>query len=572
MTNFKLEKLRFTREDIDAWAALDPKHRNWPVVYLLNNNSEVYVGESLNATSRMRQHLESADKKSLESARVILDETFNKSACLDLESYLIRLISGDGQWQVLNSNAGVTDSEYFNRQNYQKTFDEIFEALRADEGIYLRSLPEIINSDLFKLSPFKALNHDQAIAVEDILKGLFDDLEGGVTSVSVVQGSPGTGKTVVAIYLMKLLEDIRRFEPEDAFDMESIFSDYFTAGHSDLIQDLKIGLVVPQQSLRESIGRVFKLTPGLNRDLVLTPFEVGSREEKFDLLVVDEAHRLNQRANQPSGVLNKKFVEINEKLFGADDLKLTQLDWIIRQSRHTILMVDQEQSVRPADLPTSLTRALVDTASKEHRLYPLVSQMRVRASEDYVGYVRQVLSDEPPAVRQEFADYDLRFFDDFSVMRQEIFKREEEHGLARLVAGFAWPWSSKKNRNSVDIDIDSLGLQWNSTPRDWINSHNAVNEVGSIHTVQGYDLNYAGVIIGNDLKCDPVTGLVAFNRSSYFDVKGREDNKKLGIKYSDSDLLAYVRNIYSVLLTRGILGTYVYVVDPELRKRLRAYF
>lgn len=83
--------------------------------------------------------------------------------------------------------------------------------------------------------------------------------------------------------------------------------------------------------------------------------------------------------------------------------------------------------------------------------------------------------------------------------------------------------------------------------------------------MQGYDLNFAGVIIGNDLRYDSRTGRLYVDRSSYFDAKGKENNKQLGIEYSDDDLLEFIRNIYSVLLTRGIRGTYVYVCDPELR-------
>jgi Uncharacterized conserved protein (DUF2075). len=140
--------------------------------------------------------------------------------------------------------------------------------------------------------------------------------------------------------------------------MVTIFSDFFTSGHAELLQSLKIGIVVPQQSLRESISRVFSLTPRLHKKLVVTPFAVGESEEPFDLLVVDEAHRLNQRANQASGPLNKKFADINRKLFGADDPKWTQLDWIRKQSTHTILMLDVGQSVRPADLPGDTTSDL----------------------------------------------------------------------------------------------------------------------------------------------------------------------------------------------------------------------
>lgn len=92
-------------------------------------------------------------------------------------------------------------------------------------------------------------------------------------------------------------------------------------------------------------------------------------------------------------------------------------------------------------------------------------------------------------------------------------------------------------------------MRWNSVTTDWINSPKSVDEVGSIHTVQGYDLNYVGVIIGNDLRLDPVAGKLVFDRTNHHDKKGCENNAKRGITYSDADLLEYVKNIYSVLLT-----------------------
>ena len=481
------------------------------------------------------------------------------------------MFHGDGSRQVLNLNAGITDAEYYDRENYNKTFQQIFEELKTREALFQRSIPEIINSDLFKLSPFKALNHDQAAAVNDILEGFFTDLEGGVDNTVVVEGNPGTGKTVIAIYMLKLLEDIRRHNSEEPLDIDSIFSDYFTPGHAELLEALRFAIVVPQQSLRDSIAKVFKLTPGLHKDMVLTPFQVGESPEPFDLLVVDEAHRLNQRANQAAGPLNKKFIEVNEKLFGWDDPQKTQLDWIRKQSRHSILMLDVNQTVRPADLPATQTKELAAQARTAGRLYPLQTQMRISADKDYVGYIRSVLSDNPPTSRENFGDYDLRLFTNLGEMRRELNKREAEHGLSRLVAGYAWPWKSKKDRTAFDIELDGQQMRWNSTTTDWINSPKSVHEVGSIHTVQGYDLNYVGVIIGNDLSYDPVAGKLIFDRTNYHDKKGRENNPKLGITYSDADLIEYVKNIYSVLLTRGIRGTYVFVCDPALQDRLQKY-
>ena len=581
MTPFEIERFDFSSIAVAGWAPLDPRNKNWPVVYVLDGDGlpdrnellrNVYVGETLNTAGRIKQHLENPDKKHLSRVRVILDGTFNKSVCLDLESYLIRLLAGDGTFRVLNRNDGITESDYYDRDRYRESFREVFEQLRAD-GVFTRSIPEIENSDLFKLSPFKALTQDQAVAVEGIVEGLLEDLQSDVSSTVVIQGSPGTGKTVIAIYLLKLLMDIANSSPDDIVDSDSMFAEFFLEDYRALLANVRIGIVVPQQSLRKSIQKVFKKTPGLRVDMVLTPFDVGKSDEMYDVLIVDEAHRLNQRANQPSGPQNKMFSELTTKLFGFDDLTKTQLDWIRARSHHQLFLIDGAQSVRPADLPAERIDELVDEARRDDRLYPLVSQMRVRAEEDYVSYVRRVLRVEPALselVPERFGDYDFRLFDNLQDMRDEIHRRDAEVGLSRLVAGYAWEWRTKNDKSAWDIEIDGLQFRWNGTQVDWIASPESLHEVGSIHTVQGYDLNYAGVIIGADLRYEEGRGLF-IDRDSYFDSKGKENNPKLGIVYSDDDLLRFIANIYAVLLTRGILGTYVYVVDPGLRQYLTRF-
>jgi uncharacterized protein len=570
MTSFRIERLNLTPEQVRLWGERDVRHHNWPVVYALHGSSQVYVGESLNAAARFRQHLASEERRKLGTAHVVIDDRFNKSVCLDLESFLIRLLAGDGRYGVLNRNVGVTDSDYYDREHYRETFRQVFEQL-LDEGVFTRKLRDIENTDLFKLSPFKALTHDQSIAVEDILDGLFDDLERDVGSRIVIQGDPGTGKTVVAIYLLKLLSDIRDSEPGEEPDSDTLFSDYFMPGYSELLRGLRFALVVPQQSLRRSVQKVFAKTPGLSKDLVLSPFDVGKSEHDFDLLVVDEAHRLSQRSNQSSGMRNREYQQINEALFGVDDPDITQLDWIDVKSRHQIYLVDSAQSVRPGDVLESDLRTLISGAESQSRLYRLATQMRVGAGSDYVTYVRQILSGERVEPR-DFPGYDLRLFDNLGEMRTEIRRREAEVGLARLVAGFAWPWRTKRDKSAYDIEEDGLRLRWNGTEVDWVNSRTSLEEVGSIHTIQGYDLNYAGVIIGRDLRFDRHAGRIEFDRSHYFDKKGMENNPRRGLTYDDEEILRYIKNIYAVLLTRGMLGTYVYVVDAELRQHLRRYF
>lgn len=564
MTNFDIKRFSFQHEEVKAWEKQSPRHSNWPVVYTLNDNAELYVGETLNGAARMRQHLATDSKQHLKQVQVILDETFNKSVCLDLESFLIRLFAGDGKFKILNGNDGITDADYFDRPNYQESFKQIFEDLRQ-LGYFTRSIPQIENSDLFKLSPFKALTPDQAAAVEDILEGLFADIESEATNTIVVQGEPGTGKTILAIYLIKLLSDVKNLKEGEQLDHDSMFSDFYQPGHKELLKNFRIGLVVPQQSLRRSIQSVFKSVPALDPAMVLTPFDVGESPEKFDLLIVDEAHRLSRLAAQAMGTLTKQFRDINARLFGSSGADNSQLDWIKHQSKYQLFLVDADQAVRPADLPEEELTTLKSEARETKRLYRLATQMRVRAGSDYVGFGKELLKGKVPSPR-DFGPYDLRLFEDFDAMHAAIFDREAEFGLSRLVAGYAWEWKSRKDKAAYDIELGSHKMRWNTTAVDWINSKNSLNEVGSIHTVQGYDLNYAGVIIGKDLVFDPSTWETTFNRVRYFDTRGKANNNILGIKFSDDDILNYIRNIYSVLLTRGIRGTYIFVEDPALRE------
>lgn len=578
MTSFSIRKGDFTSEEVSRLERDDPRLQNWPVVYLLDDSRRIYVGESLTLTKRFRQHA-GTGRREMSQYRIILDDRFNKSACLDLESYLIRLLAGDGNFEVTNANAGVTDSNYFNRDDYQAIFEDIFANL-AQEGLFTKPIREIENSDLYKLSPFKSLNTQQSVAVLDIMRALFEDLESDTQLPIVIQGDPGTGKTIVGIYLMKLLADIKRGVDVDTIGSESIFTEFFDSEYRNQVEDLRIGFVIPQQSLRKSVSQVFKLTASLHTEMVLSPFQVGeasprvsedgSQRRPFDLVIVDETHRLNRRANQPSGMQNKKFKEINRNLFGDDDVNYTQLDWIRAQSYHQIFLLDGAQAVRPADIGDETVTKLILDAQQLSRNYTLESQMRVQGGSDYIRYVRSLFSPVPEAPHA-FENYEFRMFENLGEMVAQVKKRDSEVGLSRLLAGFAWEWKTKNDREAFDIEVEDQKLRWNGTAVDWVNSPNSLNEVGSIHTIQGYDLNYAGVIIGPDIYFDEVAGRIRLNRASYFDKKGRQNNPALGQVFDDDGILRYVINIYSVLMTRGMKGTYVYVCDPALRRRLRNY-
>ncbi len=560
----RFESLRFTRGSIDSWRDPRGRHQNWPVVYLIDGKRNIYVGESTRARARFRQHLEDPEKASLRTIRVVLNEEFNKSACLDLESRLISWLHADGKYRPINRNDGQQSSGYFEQHTrYQGIFDQVFSELHA-AGYFTRSVAEIENLNLFKLSPFKTLNEEQLLAVSLIVEGLFADLDSGAKSMSVVQGGPGTGKTIVAIYLLKLLRDIQLATHDPDPEDDGRFNDYFYGGFREALSQARIGFIVPQQSLRATIKAVFRKTPGLQGIKVLSPYTVAASDDHWDLLVVDEAHRLTHRGSGPTrGMYNKR----HERLFGRGATNRTAIDWVTAKSSHQVFLVDGQQSVRPADVSKSTLQALVSGAKSAHRYYSLESQMRVVAGDAYLDFASRLLSDKPIEPKVPVS-YDLRFFDNLGEMKAAISTRESEHGLARLVAGYAWKWHSSGDLSDAaayDIVLDGVRLRWNRTDTDWIASPTSTEEVGSVHTVQGYDLNYAGVIIGPDIVWNEDKQRVEAIRANHFDREVRS--------VQDQDqLLSYIRNAYYVLLTRGMRGTYIYVCDPGLRERLRGLF
>ena len=142
-----------------------------------------------------------------------------------------------------------------------------------------------------------------------------------------------------------------------------------------------------------------------------------------------------------------------------------------------------------------------------------------------------------------------------------------------MVAGYAWRWSSKKDRSLFDITIDGVDKRWNTTLDNWVGkgvgdddeARAVAHEMGCIHTIQGYDLSYAYVIVGEDLVFNSASGRIEAVQDNYYDANGQTKDM------AAEDLLTFIRDIYYVLLTRGIEGTHLYVCDPALREYLGRY-
>jgi len=544
----------------------------WPIVYIINNDNEAYIGETVNVYIRASQHLDNPKRQMLNLINIISSEKFNKSVILDLEAFLIKYMAADNKFKLQNGNGGLQNHNYYQKELYESKFKDIWNKLK-EKGIVQNDLLVIENSDLFKYSPYKSLTDDQYEIVTDILKTLADDVKNNQESTFIVHGGAGTGKTILGVYLVKLLMEVKEnnsnIEDEIIDDnIQEILKIY------DTINKLKIGLVIPMDNLRKTLKKVFKNVSGLNPKMVLSPNDVAKNSEKYDLLIVDESHRLRKRKNLTQYAAFDK----NNKKFNLDN-KGTELDWIRLQSKYQIFLYDEEQSIKPTDIDKERFQEL-ETEENIHK-YILKTQLRCLLGGDkYIQYVKEIFSNNPPEERESFDQYEFKIFDDVDEMVNNIKSKNNVYGLCRNVAGYAWRWNSKgkklpmhitkkeakeiKENNLYDIDIDGHKYIWNSQPVDWINSENSINEIGSIHTTQGFDLNYTGLIIGNELKYDDVNHKLIVDRKKYFDTKGKADT-------SDEELLEYILHIYQTMCTRGMRGTYLYVCDPKLRKYLSKY-
>ena len=544
---------------------------NWPVVYIINNNEEAYVGETTDASMRSNQHLANEVRRSLNKINIIGDDTFNKSSILDLESFLIKYMSADQKFKLQNGNGGLQNHNYYQREMYETKFREIWLQLKS-KGLVQHDLKQIANSDLFKYSPYKALTPDQYMIVNDILSDLADFVNKKEPATFVVEGGAGTGKTILGIYILKMLsqaKDASQIEIEED-QVEQNLSEILKI--NDAVDDLKIGLVIPMDNLRTTLKKVFKSIKGLNSKMVLSPHEVGKSDEKYDLLIVDEAHRLRRRKNLTQ---YGTFDENNRKMNLGNNG--TELDWILLKSKYQIFFYDEGQSIKPTDVRKEAFDKLM--FRKNYHIYSLSTQLRcLLGGNEYIDYVKSIFSNEPPKKKIEFKKYDLKIFDNVNDMVEEIKVKDKEFGLCRNIAGYAWPWNSKGkgiafdqvktnqviNSGIYDLEIDGYKYIWNSKATDWINSPNSVNEIGSIHTTQGFDLNYTGLIIGNELKYDLENNKFVVDRSNYYDAKGKADT-------TDEELLNYLLNIYRTMMARGMLGTYIYVCDENLKEYLKKY-
>lgn len=555
------------------------KGQNWPVVYIINNDkpnkSELYVGETTSAGGRFQQHLNNPERHNLDTIRFVFDDQFNKSAILDIEQTLIQMFMADQKFVLQNRNGGQScKHDYYQRALYQAKVDEIWNELNR-ALLTNKDASTIRNSNLFKYSPFNTLTPEQEQVSQDILFNVIDCLESGETGTSVLSGKAGTGKSIVLIHMMYTLMSAMNvtYNDEDLTPDEQLELGVRISLSNKIREyvkrhgNLKIAFVVPMTSIRKTFKAVFSASKGtgLKSNMVIGPQDV--LKENYDIVFVDESHRLARRKGITS---YDSFDKACAKL-GLDPIVSTQLDMIQKKSKYSVLVYDGCQTVKASDLTPEQFQHSLDMRTRTVHRVTLQTQMRCEGGQSYLEYldgIFQVCQDDLRRVE----NYDFKIWDNPNSMIEDIRNKDLNFSLCRVVAGYSWRWQSKGcetieqaiSAGLEDLELDGRKYVWNMSNQEWILREGAVDEIGCVHTTQGYDLNYVAVIFGHEIDYDDESDSIVIDRSKFYDSKVKD-----GV--DDETLKQYILNSYKVMMTRGIKGCYVYACNPRLQNYLKRF-
>lgn len=292
-------------------------------------------------------------------------------------------------------------------------------------------------------------------------------------------------------------------------------------------------------------------------------------ENSVDVLLVDEAHRIQKNAN-------------NQYTRAENRTNLPQIDTIVRAAKVAVFFIDDKQAIRGVEIGSA---QLVKEAAKRWNATveecELTSQFRCNGSDNYMDWLEQVLYNKPVTAVFHKEDFDLRVFDNPQDLYDLIVAQNAIHGqTARIMAGFCWPWSTDVVDGDLvkDVRIGDFAMPWETSDRveyaklsrkypkwfEWAYKPLGIEQVGCIYTAQGFEFDYAGVIVGSDLKYDKVHGKIVTDKNACKDPVLRRNVREANMTFDD-----YVRNIYRVLMTRGMKGCYLYIVDEPLRGHIK---
>ncbi|MBU3876054.1 DUF2075 domain-containing protein [Faecalicatena sp. AGMB00832] len=537
MARVEITTFEYSKQDEQTWQLPFDYH----CLYILENGDYAYIGETKRPLERSKEHKHINDLCSAYSfsrIHIITGQTFEETPAKHYETLLRRLMSGDGKFKILNAKRDEWQ-HYYRKNEFELCFDQLWLALEKKGLVMHKDFQTVLNLSSYKFSPHIELTALQHEALTSILHTIDSGemqphRDGFLPRPILISGDAGTGKTVVATSLFYKLRTLENY------------------------QHLKIGLVYAVSNTRAEIQELFKSVPRLRKKDVITPSAVA--KEHYDIIICDEAQRL-RRPKNAGRFYTSQMKKINDRL-GIDE-DSDELDWILMNSTCQILFYDEKQFTAPSDIPKESFMERLYARNRGFRPVALREQMRIRAGERYVPYIYNILYEKNPEPIQ-FDNYEFQLFHSFDKMLQKLEEKEKDTGLSRMSSGYAWEWKSKHTPEVPDIQIEGKEIWWNQQTEGWLRNPSSNQEMGSIYTLSGLDLNYTAVVIGPELYYDLDDNTIKIDKSNFFD-------NKLKTSTTEEELKRFILNTYGSLLTRGILGTYVYVCDLNLRNYLQKY-
>ena len=474
-------------------------------------------------------------------SQTVLDDGINLIPCAYLHNY-------DPDFKQTLSNSiykeWVSEAPFFIRNETEQfsAFVKKYVTRRSSNGDLLYKI------DHGRLKPTKTLQDslasmvkgnkefmlldEQAVCYDMCLKTMAKCKEDGKKRTIVIQGGPGTGKSVLAVNL--LMEFINKslntcYATKNSAPREAFLS---LLTHSDAKKQVNI------------------------KQLFRSPFGLSNvPDNTYDCLIVDEAHRL----------VKKMYGDWNGE---------NQVKECISASLLSIFLLDEDQAVTVNDIGSiaeiSKWCRELNSTLKMPAEAKLVSQFRCNGSDAYIQFIDDILqrTEESVTVSLYELNFDFRIFDSAIELREALREKNAINNKSRMVAGYCYDWNVKHGRGDYDIMLpDGFKAKWNlEKDKIWAINPNSFEEVGCIHTAQGLEFDYVGVLIGKDLKYDSTSGRIITDKQAI-----SKDDKSSGIRSCKNENIVrkLILNTYKTLLTRGQKGCYVYCEDKSLAEYIK---
>lgn len=514
---------------------------NYPVIYILNGQKEAYIGETVYFKNRMKAHLK--QRKNIDAIRLIHHEQFHRSATFHLETKLINYFLGDEKYTLQNKSKTASDftHNYYNKAFYDEALFEELWARLHEEKLVNHPLHVIQNKDIFKLSPFKELSveqHDLKNKVLDFCETYVQKEEKEYGHLLIIEGEAGVGKSVVLSSIFNTIQERTTVESSPLVNT----SNYLVVNHEEMFKTYK-GIAKRVKHLKAS--HFSKPTPLINK--------LQKETKRADIIFVDEAHLL---LTKPDAYNN---------FYGNN-----HLEELLKLAKVVVIIYDQHQVLKLKSLWSAATLEQLKQLSPYSEQYSLTNQFRMQAGESVIQWIDALKQKQLLPLPADI-HYEVKAFETLEAMHAKIKALNKQFGLSRIVSTFDYLHKKDGATYYVKESNGDYKMPWNTTSPTytWAEKPETIEEAGSIYTIQGFDLNYVGVVLGPSVTYDASTEQLVIKTSEYKDTGAYSGAEGLPNVQQAKEQI--VLNSINILMKRGVKGLYIYASDEALRNKLLSY-